>query len=358
MSNGAPTLVTGAGGHLGANLIRHLLRHGEPVRALLGPGDDPGSVDGLDVEWRRADLRQPESLRDALSGVRRVYHTAAKVSTIYGNAAHRREIFQCNVLGTKHLLASARAAGVERVVVTGSFSAVGYDKANPSAASDGSIPFDPFEHAMPYERSKVGVEHECLKAVAAGQDVSIATSCAILGGNDFVPSRMGRTLCDYANGRLRAYVDGGFEFVAARDIAEGHRLVMEKGRTGERYIFSTAFATLDEILGHFESASGVPRRQRRLPAPLFAALAGVTSPVLSRLLPRHPQRLTPGAIRLLRLRRHADVSKSERELGYRPTSIAAAIEEAYAFFYERGAIVNPAARAPKAPVPVLDRATA
>ncbi|MGH8578236.1 MAG: hypothetical protein ACREXJ_15260, partial [Gammaproteobacteria bacterium] len=70
---------------------------------------------------------------------------------------------------------------------------------------------------------------------------------------------------------------------------------------------------------------------------------------LGRVHPRFPQRLTPGAIRLLRKCRHADLTKARTELGYRPTSIRAAVEEAYAFHYTRGAIHHAAARAPSGP---------
>jgi nucleoside-diphosphate-sugar epimerase len=213
------------------------------------------------------------------------------------------------------------------------------------------MPFYPFRRTMPYERTKVLAELECLRAVARGLDVVIATSCAILGANDFLPSRMGQTLCDFANGRLRAYVPGGFEFVNARDIVSGHLLAMSRGRKGEKYIFSTRFATLDEIIELFERVTAVPRPSRRVPAPMMAAIAGVASPILSRLFPNVRQRLTPGAIRLLQLRRHADTSKAQLELGYRPTDIESAVADAYAFFHARGAIQNPAARAPMATSP-------
>jgi nucleoside-diphosphate-sugar epimerase len=79
---------------------------------------------------------------------------------------------------------------------------------------------------------------------------------------------------------------------------------------------------------------------------MMAAFAGVASPILSRFFPDFPQRLTPGAIRLLRMRRHADTRKAQVELGYRPSNIESAVEEAYAFFCARGAIQNPAARQP------------
>src|SRR5690242_11749919 len=154
---------------------------------------------------------------------------------------------------TRHLLRAALTAGVERVVVTGSLSAVGWVPGRPS---DESMPADPFERLLPYARSKVAAEHECLKAMAEGLDVVLAISCAIVGPSDFKPSRMGRVLLDFARGRLRAYTVGGFEFVAARDVVEGHRLAMDKGRTGQRYILSSEFRTVDELMAMFERVTG------------------------------------------------------------------------------------------------------
>jgi len=78
------------------------------------------------------------------------------------------------------------------------------------------------------------------------------------------------------------------------------------------------------------------------------ACSEITSFYLSRLHPHRPQRLTPGAIRLLRKCRHADLTKSRTELGYRPTGILEAVAEAYAFHHARGAITHRAARAPGA----------
>lgn len=327
-------LVTGASGHLGANLTRRLLEEGFAVRCLVMPGEPTLALDGLAVERVTGDLRDRATLAPAVRGIDRVFHCAAKISTLEGG---EQELFDSNVLGTRNLLAEARAAKVARVVVTGSFSAVGHYPDRPSTERD---PFNMFDHVMPYEKSKAGVEHECLKAVVEGQDVVIATSCAILGPNDFVPSRMGRTLIDFAHGKLRAYIPGGFEFVAARDIVSGHILAMEKGRTGQKYILSSGFVSVDELMAIFERVTGRPKPRLRLPPPMMAAVAEVTHFVLSRFFPKVPQRLTPGAVRILRQNRKADITKAREELGYRPTSIEAAVKEAYDHFVARGLIAG------------------
>ena len=338
-------LVTGGSGHLGANLLRRLLVDGVQLRALIRRDDNNAALAGLPLEVVQGDLRDPHSLATAVAGVDRIYHAAAQISTVEGQ---EQELFENNVIGTKNLLAAARAAGVGRVVVTGSFSAVGHR--HDGVPSDETQPFNPFDKVLPYEKSKQAVELECLRAVAEGQDVVIATSCAILGPHDYLPSRMGMVLRDFANGKLRAYIPGGFEFVAARDIAEGHVLAMHKGRTGHKYIISSGFHSMDQLMAIMERVTG-RKRPMRLPASVMAAIAPVTQLVLSTFFPSRPQRLTPGAVRILRMERHADTSKAQRELGFRPTSIEDAIGEAYEFFVARGEINKPLAFSPKPSAP-------
>ena len=328
------TLVTGATGHLGANLVRRLLLEGDRVRVLLRPTHDTRALDGLDVERAFGDIRDRASLDVALAGCARVYHCAARISITSGG---EREIYETNVLGTRNVLAAAARAGVTRTVVTGSFSAVGH---HPNRPSDERDPFNPFARALPYERSKAAVEHECLNAAVEGQDVVVAISCAIIGPNDFRPSRMGCVVRDFANGRMPAYIPGGFEFVAARDIVAGHLLAMERGRSGQRYIFSTEFVTVDTLMQWLEEITGRPRPRFRLPPPLMAAIAEVASPILSVLAPDKPQRLTPGAVHLLRMHRRADCTKARQQLGYEPSSVKDALREAYDWFVATGAIEN------------------
>ena len=300
------------------------------MRVLAHRDTDNGALRGLDVEWAWGDLRDRAAVEAAVRGCERIYHAAAKVSSA---ETQQREIYECNVLGTRHVLDAALEHGVRRVVVTGSFSAVGH---LPDRPADESVPVNPFAQLLPYQRSKVAVEHECLKAMADGLDVVIATSCAILGPHDHKPSRMGQLLLDFARGRLRAYIPGGFEFVAARDIVEGHRLAMDKGATGQKYIFSSGFLTVDELMGIYEQVTGRRRPRLRLPPPLMAGIAEVVNAVVTRVAPDTEPRFTPGAVRILRMGRRADITKARTMLGYKPTPIEDAIREAHEDFVRRG----------------------
>lgn len=325
-------LVTGGRGHLGANLVRRLIADGHQVRVLVRRNSDNGALAGLDVQVVYGDLRDPTSLNTAVQGCDRIYHCAALVSTVGGR---EREIYACNVLGTRNLLAAARDAEVMRVVVTGSLSAIGHDPYRPV---DEQVPFYPFGKQLPYSHTKALVEHECLKATVDGLDTVIATSTAILGPNDFTPSRMGRLLLDFAHRRLPAYVPGGFEFVSAADLVEGHLLAMERGQTGHKYIFSTQFLAMDELMGIYEEVTGVRRPPLRVPEPLMAGIAVVSEAVVGRLFPSVPLQVTPAAVRFLRMRRRANFAKARHELGYQPTSIVDAVAAAHECFRQRGLI--------------------
>jgi 3beta-hydroxysteroid-4beta-carboxylate 3-dehydrogenase (decarboxylating) len=329
-------LVTGAAGHLGANLVRRLLDDGHDVRVFLREGANNQGVDGLAVERAYGDLRDAEAVRQAVRGCERVFHCAANVSTLQGSEAHKREVYVCNVTGTRSVLAAAKEFELARVVVTGSFSAVGYDLDDPTKPAAENEPFYPFARHLPYGHTKLLVEHECLKAAADGLDVVVCTSTAILGPHDYKPSRMGQLLLDFTQKKLRAYIPGGFEFVAARDICEGHVLCMEKGRRGQKYIIATQFVTVDEIFDLYEEVTGVARPKLRLPAGAMQALSYVADFLMRTFAPGAEQRFTPDAVRILRLQRHADTSKARNELGFRPSSLRDAIAEAYDDFARRG----------------------
>lgn len=331
--------VTGGSGHVGAHLVRRLLRDGEAVRALVEPGGDRRAFDGLDVELVEGDIRDEEAMVRVIAGCDRVFHVAAKISILSPSANEYKDIFGINVTGTRNVMRAALANGVRRAVLTGSFSAVGYDPDDPSKPSTDEMPHWPFDSAvLPYARSKALAEHEMLKVVADGLDAVIATSCSCIGAWDYIPSRMGRTMCDYSRGKVRAYVPGGFEFVNGEDIADGHVRAMARGKKGHKYVFATAFHTLPDLVEMWREVVGPRSRPMRIPAGLMSAVSSVYSGALSRFFPNVPQRLTPGSIRILTMQRHADTTRARTELGWEPTNVLSAVRAAYEFFAANGMI--------------------
>jgi nucleoside-diphosphate-sugar epimerase len=334
-------LVTGASGHVGSNIVRHLLAEGHEVRALIHPQANNRSLDGLDVERVEGDIRDFDSMLRATKGIARVFHVAAKISTANATPEEERSLYGINVIGTRNVARASLENGVGRMVLTGSFSATGFDLDDPSQASDETIPFYPFGYAMPYAHTKALAEHQVLEAVAEGLDAVIATSCGCIGPWDYLPSRMGGTICDYVNGKLRVYIDGGFMWIRAHDIATGHLLAMERGRKGQKYLFATEFMSLRELFDTVREIAGVEHRLWELPREPVRMVAALYSGTFARFFPKASQRLTPGSIAVLEMRRRVDTRKAERELGYRPTSLREGIIEAYEFFVREGMIHRP-----------------
>ena len=135
MGGTAQTLVTGATGFVGSAVARKLSLEGTRVRALVRLGSPRFHLDGLDLEFVGGDLRDAQSVRAAMAGVRHVFHVAADYRLW---ARDPGEIFAANVEGTRHVMQEALRAGVERVVYTSSVATLGL-RADGSPA-DESVP--------------------------------------------------------------------------------------------------------------------------------------------------------------------------------------------------------------------------
>jgi len=74
MSTNPRILVTGAAGKTGAEVVEQLRERGFPVRALVRRRDDRSArLEALGAEVTVGDLLEPESMRAAMQGVKRVY---------------------------------------------------------------------------------------------------------------------------------------------------------------------------------------------------------------------------------------------------------------------------------------------
>ena len=73
------TLVTGATGLVGNNVVRLLLARGQAVRVLARESADTRPLAGLDVQIVRGDVRDDAAVRQAVDGVQQIVHAAGLV---------------------------------------------------------------------------------------------------------------------------------------------------------------------------------------------------------------------------------------------------------------------------------------
>jgi dTDP-glucose 4,6-dehydratase len=151
-------LVTGADGFIGSHLVEHLVRRGQAVRAMVlyKSTGDWGWLEHVDSEVRASmevvsgDVRDPESVRDALRGCAAVAHLAALIAIPYSYRAPTSYL-QTNVHGTLHVLQAARDLGV-RVVHVSTSEVYGSARAVPMTEDH------PLCAQSPYAASKIAAD--------------------------------------------------------------------------------------------------------------------------------------------------------------------------------------------------------
>jgi dihydroflavonol-4-reductase len=320
--------VTGANGFVGANLVRELLEHGWRVRALVRGGDErAGSVAGLPVEIVAGDLLDP-ALARAMRGCEALFHVAAQYSLWRRDCA---VMLRSNVEGTRHVLRCAAAAGVGRVVHTSSVAAIGVV---PGGVADERHQSPPGALIGCYKRSKYFAEREAMSAADAGLDVVIVNPTTPVGPWDAKPTPTGDIILRFLRRRMPAYVDTGLNVIDVRDVAAGHRLAYERGRSGERYILGHQNLTLRELLERLAAVTGRPAPTLRLPRFLPLAYAALDELILARL--GHRPHVPLDGVRMAKENMFYDASKAVRELGLPQHPIDPALADAVAWFASHG----------------------
>lgn len=318
-------LVTGATGHIGNVLVRALLDRGERVRALILPGEDTTPVEGLDIEKVEGDVLDFPALQAALRGVEHVFHLAGMISILPGRNPLLRLV---NVVGTRNVIHAARNAGIHRLVYTSSIHAL--SRVPHGVKIDEQVPFDPDHAISAYDQSKAQASQEVQRAVEEGLDAVLVCPTGVIGPYDFRHSEMGQLIYDCAQQKPQFYVDGAYDFVDVRDVAQGMIAARDRGNTGETYILSGELISVRGLLETVWKVTG--QRFLRLRVPLaLAHFAAHFTPLYYRLAHARP-RLTPYS--LATLASNADIShaKAQRELGFTPRPISEALADTVRWF--------------------------
>jgi dihydroflavonol-4-reductase len=324
--NAGVTLVTGATGLVGNNVVRRLLADGGRVRVLTRPGVDERVFAGLDVERAAGDIRDPAAVASAIDGASCVVHAAGYVQIGRRALETHRAI---NVEGTRNVAAAARAAGV-RLVHVSSCDALGVrslvEPADEETLPDGRV-------NVPYAISKREAETVVLDLVREGLSAVIVNPGFMLGPWDWKPSS-GRMLLEVARGRALFAPRGHFSVCDVRDVADGIVAAIEQGQDGSRYILAGTTMSYLEAWRLFADVAGV-RRPLMAAGPLMLLAAGYTGDLVGRFTGREPD-VNSGAIALARLPKHYSSARAEKQLAYRIRPPRESAEAAWAWFREHG----------------------
>jgi len=319
--------ITGASGHIGANLCRTLIDQGHHVKALVNKYTR--SLDQLDLQVVNGNLLDINSLKNLIQDTEIVIHLAATISI---NGKNDQELLAINVEGTKNLVQCIRENPVGRLIHFSSIHAIVHDPLDTVLDETRGLAI---EDHIRYNSSKALSHQLVLDAAAEGMDAIIINPTSVVGPYDFRPSLMGKAMLQIANRKLPGLIPGGYDFVDVRDIVDGTIKSIEKGRTGESYLLSGSWLSLPDLAKLIGSITGDHDKWTVLP--FWLAQLGV--PFLqayARLKGTDPL-YTSESLEILKTSHHMISSeKAKKELGYAPRPLEETIRDTVDWFKENG----------------------
>ncbi|WP_213803558.1 hopanoid-associated sugar epimerase [Granulicella sp. dw_53] len=322
--------ITGATGFVGSHVARCYAGSGAQLRLLTRSNSRLDALAGIDAETVVGDLRRTEGLRSALTGCDALVHVAADYRLWVRDP---QEMYAANVDGTRELLKLAREVGVQRVVYTSSVATMGFK-------TDGTIvdertPVSLDDMIGHYKRSKFLGEQEAIQAARSGQRVIILNPTTPIGSGDAKPTPTGRIVVDFLNKNFPAYVDTGLNLVDVGEVARMHRVALERGTSGERYILGGENLTLKQILDRMSAITGLPSPNLKVPHSVAMIFAFFDENFTGKLRGKEP-RATLEAVRMGRKMMFASSAKAERELGFKVLPVYNALRSAIDWFIAHG----------------------
>jgi dihydroflavonol-4-reductase len=322
-------LVTGGAGFLGTKLTKALLDDGHEVRLLIRDPKSAVKFQDMPVTVSVGDLGNKKSLERACEGMDWVFHTAGLISYNPNKAELMR---QTNVLGTQAVAQAARLAGVKKFVHTSSTAAIGVNE-DPSAAMNETTPFNARKLGLAYFDTKYDAERELLKEVDKGLDAVIVNPGSLLGPGDTRRYEKGYAGLIYKF-KPPFLFHGGINFVDVNDVVNGHMLALKKGRSGERYILGGENLSYGDLIVRVNNILGRPSPKHHVPKAMMSTLAGALRILNMAGVDIH---MTPELVRQVgSWYLYVDSSKAEKELGYKPHRIDAAISSTVDWLKEIG----------------------
>lgn len=320
--------VTGGTGFIGANLVRLLVQEGYTVRALLRSTSRLDNLRELDVELVKGDLNDPD-LERQMVGCQVLFHVAAHYSLWQSD---REALYHHNVLGTRNVLRSARQAGIERAVYTSSVAAIGVGESGTVVDETHQSSLD--ELIGHYKKSKFLAEQEAMRAAQAGQEIVVVNPSSPIGPWDIKPTPTGDIILRFLRRQMPFYLDTGLNFIDVRDVARGHLLALERGRSGDRYILGHQNLTLKALIEQLAHLTGLSAPQRTVPAWLPLSAAWIDERILAPL--GKPPSVPLDGVLMAAKPMYYNASKAVRELGLPQSHLMTALKDAVDWFLTHG----------------------
>ena len=232
-------LVIGATGFIGSNLLLKLAKDGIYPIATYRKNSNKDKIASLFINkfpdgykrfkriiWRRAELRDFQSLIEAFEGVSKVYHCAGFVSMAFRD---RNKLLEINLKGTSYVVDLCLKNNIKKLVYVSSIASLG--SSENEIIIDENSSWNNSIDKTPYAYSKYGAEMEVWRAGQEGLNVVIVNPGIVLGADSPMEKIFKRT-----NRWLSFYTTGTSGYVWIEDVTFVMIRLMNSKIKSERFV--------------------------------------------------------------------------------------------------------------------------
>ena len=335
-------LITGAAGFLGSNVCRQLAARGMRVRALVLNGDPAEKYVPNGIEIVHGDLLDIASLERFFDTEEDdevyVIHCA---SIVWVKIEENPKVYAVNVNGTANIIEQCIKHKVKKLIYISSTGAI------PELPAGQKI--KEIDHFLPtddligyYSVTKAEATQLVIDALKQYPelDASIIHPSGICGPYDYAFGSVTSMIMQFIKGTMKMGIEGTFNSVDVRDLADGVITACEKGRRGECYIMSSEVVTMQDMFQQINEAASLSGKSYVLSKELAHIGVKVLS-MLSKFTGQDPL-LSEFNIYMLNRNNEFDCSKAARELGFHCRPFSESIRDTVEWLRQEGYVDIPA----------------
>ena len=183
--------------------------------------------------------------------------------------------------------------------------------------------FDPNNPAGPYDRTKAKASLLVKSAASEGFETCIVCPTGVIGPYDFRRSEMGELILSFMQKRLNILIEGAFDFVDVRDVAEGQILARDYGKSGETYILGGERIELKWLHNLVKKITGKETKPITFSLPIAMIIAPMAEFYYK--ITKTKPRITRYSIETVSSNSSISHDKAKEELGYQPRSLTKSV---------------------------------
>lgn len=260
--------ITGANGFIGGALARQLVARGDTVVCLVRDPARAGALQKIGAQLVRGDITEPATLREPMRDAAVVYHLAG----LYRFGPKFIPQMQAiNVDGARNVLGLAAELGVPKIVHTSSVAVLGNTHGK---IVDETYRVEKAELPSEYERTKWEAHYEvAVPLQQRGAPLTIVQPGLVTGPGDTAPHMQ---VVEFYLNRfpLGMGAKSGGSWGHVEDIAYGHILAAEQGKSGESYVITGQCTTWKQAMEMWQEITKIPAPKIWMPGWMVALTQG------------------------------------------------------------------------------------